>query len=121
MLLTESELSFAFDQEKDSISFAFEKEKFALNADIEQKRLTQQFMIIGLIFLAVLVFVLYRFYSLKSQSNNQLKEKNEIINDALNKNQLLMREIHHRVKNNLLIVSSLLSIQSVFRVWQWFI
>ncbi|MEL6561405.1 MAG: tetratricopeptide repeat protein [Bacteroidota bacterium] len=112
--LTESELSFAFDQEKDSISFAFEKEKFALNADIEQKKLTQLFMVIGLIFLAVLVFVLYRFYSLKSQSNNQLKEKNEIINDALNKNQLLMREIHHRVKNNLQIVSSLLSIQSVY-------
>lgn len=46
----------------------------------------------------------------KALTNN--KEKNESLKTALEENKLIFNEIHHRVKNNLQLISSLIDIQS---------
>lgn len=66
----------------------------------------------AILLLGVLAISLFRNIKQKKQHNSVLKAKNQIINQNLIEKEDLLREIHHRVKNNLQIVSSLLRLQS---------
>ena len=59
---------------------------------------------IALALITLLSFFLYRLY-------RQVRSQKQIIAKALSEKDLLLREIHHRVKNNLQLVSSLLTLQ----------
>ncbi len=110
LLLRDSTASKASDLAMSELLTKYETEKKQATIATQQHQLKQQsrvqWLSIGVVILlgGFLVFG-FRSYRARTKANKLLAAKNA-------ENVLLLKEIHHRVKNNLEVVSSLLALQS---------
>ncbi len=81
----------------------YEKEVLQVES-MKRQNLIILFTISGIVVLLIITFVLYRAYSINKKSTAIIKAQND-------EKTILIKEIHHRVKNNLSVISGILDLQ----------
>lgn len=86
----------------------FERESFQKELlqqeEVKRQKLIKTFSLIGVGLLLIIVFLVYRAYTHSRKNEKEIARQND-------EKSLLLKEIHHRVKNNLTIVSGILDLQ----------
>jgi two-component system, sensor histidine kinase PdtaS len=80
--------------------------------DLQTAMLIQNITIVGVVVLMIVIGLLFSQYKIKQRSSRSISEKNEALQHLVHEKEWLVKEVHHRVKNNLQTIVSLLESQS---------
>ena len=83
-------------------------------AILQRSDLVKNVTLAGILVMILITGLVYIQYRNKQKRNIEINEKNKMLEQLVKDKEWLVKEIHHRVKNNFHVVASLLEIQSSY-------
>lgn len=101
----ESEMNYEFDKKQTAIKFEHDKVVYKLESENKLHKQLRVFFIVSIILILALLFFAKRAYDNKKKVADYMASES-------NRKETLLQEVHHRINNNLQIISSLLTLQA---------
>ncbi len=111
--LEELQIAYKTDEKDKSIKFLETKGKLD-QVQLQYARSVRNWIIAGASMLLIIAGLLYRQARVRKKNNKIIKHKNEQLQHLVTEKEWLLKEVHHRVKNNLHTVIGLLESQAAY-------
>jgi two-component system, sensor histidine kinase PdtaS len=109
----ELNVKYATEEKQNQITLLNKNAKLE-RANLQQANLTNKLTIGGILLVVIIAGLLYRQNRLKQKNNEVITHKNDLLQNLVSEKEWLLKEVHHRVKNNLHTVICLLESQSAY-------